>query len=183
MPYEERERALSGNRKSTYYSESVQQSQRFRQEYKKRGWLIKAEEMPWENSPQGRIKHVVNEEMDTKECCLDVYQQVLPPGGRSGKHRHMAEEVLYVLEGKGYDLHWDVQFEVKDDYTWTWSDEPKRFDWEEGDFIYIPPFIIHQHFNANEEKPARLISATNRIVKAMGLDWIDQIENAPDYKP
>ncbi len=43
--------------------------------------------------------------------------------------------------------------------------------------------MITQGLRWQRFKPARFISATNRIVKAMGFDWIDQAENAPDYKP
>jgi hypothetical protein len=42
----------------------------------------------------------------------------------------------------------------------------------------VPPFTTHQHF-ATEE--ARLIVMSNRIVKEMGFDWFDQLENAPGY--
>lgn len=183
MPHEEAARALTGSQESSYYTEELEKSRRFREQYKQRPGTVTAEEMPWENSPQGRIKHVINASMNTRECCIDIYQQLLPPGGRSGKHRHMAEEVFYVLEGKGYDLHWDPAFDCDEEYSWTWANEPKRYDWEAEDIVYIPPYTIHQHFNADPEKPARFITATNRIVKAIGFDWIDQVENAPDYRP
>jgi len=49
--------------------------------------------------------------------------------------------------------------------------------------IYIPPNTIHQHFNASKDKPVRLISATNRIYKACGLNDLEQIENCPEYDP
>ena len=105
MPYEEADRALLGNEECNYYAEDLKKSEQFRAEYMKRKWVIKAEEMPWENSPQGRIKHMASDRMNTRECCVDEYQQLLPPGGRSGKHRHMAEEILYILEGRGYDQY------------------------------------------------------------------------------
>jgi quercetin dioxygenase-like cupin family protein len=180
MPYQESERSKQGKARAKYYQEALQESAELRKTYKKRKGTIKASEMPWENSPQGLLKHVVNEKMNTRECALDIYQQFLPPGSRSGKHRHIAEELFFVLEGKGYDLHWDVKFDCTDQYEWDWEKEPKRFDWEEGDFVYIPPYTMHQHFNADPEKPARFISATNRILKAMGYDWLEQVEDAPD---
>ncbi len=182
MPYEEAEKAYKGNKTTTYYQQALHKSKSFREDYKKRKGVIKADEMPWEDSPQGRLKHVINEEMNTTECALDMYQQFLSPGGASGKHRHMSEEVFLVLEGKGYDLHWDVKFDCDDMYIWDWQDKPKRFDWEEGDFVYIPPYTTHQHFNSDPKKPARFISATSRIIKALGFDWQEQVEPAPDYK-
>ena len=49
--------------------------------------------------------------------------------------------------------------------------------------IYIPPNTIHQHFNASNDKPVRLISAINRIYKASGLNDLEQLENAPEFDP
>ncbi|MBI3015763.1 MAG: cupin domain-containing protein [Candidatus Tectomicrobia bacterium] len=179
MPYEEAKWSKNEGDLCRYYEEALQESQQFRQDYRKRKGVIKASEMPVEKSRQGILKHVVNEKMNTRECCLDIYQQFLPPAGRSGKHRHMSEEVFFVLEGRGYDLHWDVSFDCQEEYIWDWEKEPKKFEWEEGDFVYVPPFSIHQHFNGDPQKPARIISATSRIVKAIGFDWLDQIEDAP----
>ena len=61
--------------------------------------------------------------------------------------------------------------------------EVKRYAWEAGDVIYIPPNTIHQHFNADPERPARLISAINRIFKNSGLNDLEQLEDAPEYDP
>jgi len=183
MPFEESKRANHGQATADFYKAALTESAEFRKEYKKRKGIVKSSEMPWEDSPQGRIKHVINEKMDTRECALDLYQQFLPPGGASGKHRHIAEEVFFVLQGKGYDLHWDVKFECTDEYHWDWETEPKRYEWEEGDFVYIPPYTAHQHFNADPSKPARFISATNRLIKALGYNWVEQVEPAPGYAP
>jgi quercetin dioxygenase-like cupin family protein len=149
----------------------------------KRRKIIKPHEMPWEMSPQGLLKHLINEAMNTRMETVDAYMQIIPPGSRSGKHRHLAEECLYVVEGRGYDLHQDCDVEITDDYHWVPQDEIKRFDWEAGDIIYIPPNTIHQHFNADPSQPARLISAINRIFKNSGLNDLEQIEPAPEYDP
>jgi gentisate 1,2-dioxygenase len=139
--------------------------------------------MPWEMSRQGLLKHLINESMNTRMETVDAYMQIVPPGSKSGKHRHLAEECLYVLEGKGYDLHQDCDVEITDEYFWKPQDKVSRWDYEAGDVIYVPPNTIHQHFNADPERPARLISAINRIFKNSGLNDLEQIENAPEYDP
>lgn len=149
----------------------------------KRKKVIQPADMPWEMSRQGLLKHLINEQMNTRMETVDAYMQIIPPGSRSGKHRHLAEECLYVLEGAGYDLHQDCDVEITDTYHWTPKDEIKRFEWEAGDVIYVPPNTIHQHFNGDTERPARLISSTNRIFKHCGLNDLEQIENAPEYEP
>ena len=145
--------------------------------------VVRPDDMPWEMSRQGLLKHLINEAMNTRMETVDAYMQIIPPGSRSGRHRHLAEECLYVLEGRGYDLHQDCDVEITDTYFWKPQDEVKRFEWEAGDVIYIPPNTIHQHFNADPDRPARLISATNRIFKHSGLNDLEQLEDAPEYDP
>ena len=149
----------------------------------KRAKVVHPEDMPWEMSRQGPLKHLMNEAMNTRMETVDAYMQIIPPGSKSGKHRHLAEECLYVLEGKGYDMHQDCDVEITDTYHWTPQDEVKRYEWEAGDVIYIPPNTIHQHFNADPERPVRLISSINRIFKYCGLNDLEQIENAPEFDP
>jgi uncharacterized RmlC-like cupin family protein len=48
-----------------------------------------------------------------------------------------------------------------------------------GDFVYIPPYCAHQHFNTGGAE-ARIVVMNSRIVKAMGFDWFEQLENC-DY--
>ncbi|NOT24881.1 MAG: cupin domain-containing protein [Acidobacteria bacterium] len=147
----------------------------------KRRKVIAPSDMPWEMSRQGLLKHLLNEAMNTRMETVDAYMQIIPPGSRSGKHRHLAEECVYVVEGRGYDLHQDCDVEITDTYHWTPQDEVKRYEWEAGDVVYVPPNTIHQHFNANPERPVRLISIINRIFKASGLNDLEQLEDAPEY--
>jgi len=149
----------------------------------KRKKIVHPEDMPWEMARQGLLKHVVNEAMNTRMETVDAYMQIIPPGSRSGKHRHLAEECLYVVEGHGYDLHQDCDVEITDTYHWKAQEEVKKFEWEAGDVIYIPPNTIHQHCNADPDRPVRLISIINRIFKACGLNDLEQIEDAPEYDP
>src|SRR6266850_76205 len=147
----------------------------------KRRKVLHPEDMPWEMARQGLLKHLLNEQMNTRMETVDAYMQIIPRGSRSGRHRHLAEECLYVVEGRGYDLHQDCDVEITDTYHWKPQSEVKRYEWEAGDVIYIPPSTIHQHFNAASDKPVRLISAINRIYKYCGLNDLEQLEDAPQY--
>jgi len=147
----------------------------------KRKKIVRPDDMVWEMSRQGLLKHLLNEGMNTRMETVDAYMQIIPGGSRSGKHRHLAEECLYVLEGRGYDLHQDCDVEITDTYHWIVQPEVKRYEWEAGDIIYIPPNTAHQHFNADPERPVRLISAINRVYQFCGLNDLEQIEDAPEY--
>ena len=177
----EKEKARRGDKTCRFYAEGLEESAAFRAEYKTRLNVVTSADMPMENSPDGLLKHIINKKLNTMECCIDAYMQFIPPGGSTGRHRHLAEEVFYVAEGKGHDLHWDVKFDCGEEFIWDWQEKPRRFEWAQGDFVYIPPYSIHQHFNGDDGNEARIIVVTNRILKEMGFDWFDQLENAEGF--
>jgi uncharacterized RmlC-like cupin family protein len=177
----EKQRSHSQGPSASHYADALRRSAEFRQDYMSRLNVVKWQDMPLERSPQGLLKHVINEPLNTKECCIDIYMQFLPPGKASGKHRHLSEEIFFVVEGEGYDLHWDVKFDCLDEYSWEWETTPKRFEWKRGDFVYIPPYCAHQHFNASAGEEARIIVVNSRIIQSIGFDWYEQLENAEGY--
>src|SRR3989449_7556418 len=183
MAWDESKAWLKGRNNQKLYQALLDDASTAPARNSKRKKIVRREDMPWELSRQGLLKHLLNEGMNTRMETVDAYMLIIPPGSRSGKHRHLAEECLYVLEGRGYDLHQDCDVEITDTYHWKPQDEVKRFEWEAGDVIYVPPNTIHQHFNAAPHRPARLISAINRIFKHSGLNDLEQIEDAPEYDP
>jgi quercetin dioxygenase-like cupin family protein len=183
MAWDESKAWLKGKTSGKLYQNLLDEAASAPTRNAKRKKLVTPEDMVWEMSRQGLLKHLINEGMNTRTETVDAYMQIIPPGSRSGKHRHLAEECLYVLEGRGYDLHQDCDVEITDVYTWTPQAEVKRYEWEAGDIIYIPPCTIHQHFNADPSRPVRLISAINRVYKNSGLNDLTQLEDAPEYDP
>jgi quercetin dioxygenase-like cupin family protein len=183
MAWDETSVWITGETNGQLYQNMLDDASSAPERNAKRKKVVTPEEMPWEMSRQGLLKHLLNEQMNTRMETVDAYMQIIPPGSHSGKHRHLAEECLYVLEGHGYDIHQDCDIEITDEYFWKPQEEVKRFEWEAGDIIYIPPNTIHQHFNGDPDRPARLISSTNRIFKQCGLNDLEQIEDAPEYQP
>ena len=57
-----------------------------------------------------------------------------------------------------------------------------RWEWEAGDSVYIPPNTVHQHFNLDPEQPLRFISAESRMIRFMGMDDLEQLEDAPEFQ-
>ncbi len=183
MAWDESKSWLQGNQQGKYYQGLLDDAEQMPARNSKRHKVVHPENMPWEMARQGLLKHLLNESRNTRIETVDAYMQVIPPGSKSGKHRHLAEECVYVLEGRGYDLHQDCDVEITDTYHWKPQAEVKRYEWEAGDVIYIPPNTIHQHFNADPDRPVRLISSINRIFKYCGLNDLEQIENAPEFDP
>jgi quercetin dioxygenase-like cupin family protein len=183
MAWDESAAWIAGAERGDFYEHQLTDAAELPAQNAKRKKVVHPNEMPWEMSRQGLLKHILNEEMNTRMETVDAYMQIIPPGSKTGKHRQLAEECLYILEGRGYDLHVDCDVEITDTYHWKPQDEVKRFEWEAGDVVYVPPNTISQHFNADPDKPVRFISAVNRIFRKCGLNDLEQIEDAPEYDP
>lgn len=68
----------------------------------------------------------------------------LAPAGRSNRHRHTYETILWVLEGRGYSMI-----------------EDRRVEWRVGDALYIPVWAWHHHVNADPSAKARYLACEN----------------------
>jgi len=177
----ERQRSRS-EATADFYAQALEASREFRRAYRERTKVVKAHDMPMERTADGLIKHIVNEGMNTTECCIDVYMQFVPANGATGTSRHLSEEVAFVIEGTGYDLHYDVSFKCEEEFIWEWDTTPKKFEWGPGDYIYIPPYCAHKRFNAGSGDEARLVVMNSRMLKPMGFHWFDQLEPAEGFE-
>lgn len=120
-------------------------------------------ELRWDHTPMGRMAYVVHPRLGFYTKILSTAVGEVPPGKRSGAHRHIYEETNYVLQGEGYAIVEDSKYEFK-----------------KGDVLVIPVFAWHQYFNTGKE-PALFISHTNRIgVQNTGYAHTQQGEPA-DY--
>ena len=105
MAWDEAKTWLSGSTQGKHYQSLLEEASEAPKRNAQRRKVVHPDEMPWEMSRQGLLKHLLNAAMNTRMETVDAYMQIIPPGSRSGKHRHLAEECLYVVEGRGYDLH------------------------------------------------------------------------------
>lgn len=84
-----------------------------------------------------------------EELSGDNYVCEIPPGKSLKTQRHMFEELVYVLSGRGATTFW------------THEGGPKgTFEWREQSLFALPANVSYQHFNGDGTKPARLFSKT-----------------------
>jgi quercetin dioxygenase-like cupin family protein len=126
--------------------------------------IIKAQDTPIEATRQGRLQFYISLWTDVAARALDFVATEIEPGGHTGKHRHIFEEMILVQDGKGYDVH-----------------EQTKYPWEAGDIICVPPMTAHQHFN-DGDSPARLVSTWPRQLAHEFLGGIEHISDASDWK-
>ena len=134
---------------------------------------IHGDELPLENNPMGLYKWFLNPFMkDIATRALLVWIQEIPPKSRSGKQKTQGGQVNVVLEGRGYTMINGV-----------------RHDWEDNDAIFLPLLpdgVVHQHFNLDSERTAKLLCVEPNLFDPLGVDkgsGFEQMEDSPDYKP
>ena len=79
----------------------------------------------------------------------DLHLVEIKPGGRSEPERHLYEEIMYVVAGRGT--------------TSLWVDENHKqiIEWKAGSLLTIPLNAWYQHFNSSGSEPTRYASMTN----------------------
>jgi quercetin dioxygenase-like cupin family protein len=121
--------------------------------------VIAGDSLPWEDTRQGVLKYFLHNWSEVSGHDLDLAVYRIPPGGHSGRHRHVAEELLYVVQGSGHDVHGETS------YPWT-----------AGDLICVPPMTAHQHVNDSAEEVV-LVSCW---VTATANEYLGGIEHLAD---
>jgi quercetin dioxygenase-like cupin family protein len=143
--------------------------------------IVGKDDAHWETTPLGRVRVLCGPERpDVRQFSADVFELEIPAGSRSGKHWKMADEIIYVVDGEGYSLHWEVQAEIAEKYHARIATEPTRHEISKGDTLYVPQNTVVQHFAA-DGSPLFLLSAQNRVFKHLGYDRVHYFQSAPEY--
>src|SRR6185503_5587282 len=124
--------------------------------------VIKGKDLMFNDGPQSFSKHFI-EPVDGLTQTLHVHLEEYAPGGRTQKHGHVNEAAFYILDGVGYEIHDGV-----------------RYDWKAGDVAVVHMNCVHQHFNANPDKPARaLVMKPKPMLMFMNMLFQHLVEPRP----
>jgi gentisate 1,2-dioxygenase len=135
------------------------------EEKKRQGSLVLAESahMGFEKTPMGRVRYVIDPKTGFLMRVLGTLLAEISPRKHSGAHRHMYEEVNYIISGAGYTLI-----------------EDRRYDWSEGDVLCIPVFSWHQHFNTGEVSARFLVHHNRPLMENLGFMHVEQGESSDE---
>ncbi|MSO20662.1 MAG: cupin domain-containing protein [Acidobacteria bacterium] len=81
---------------------------------------------------------------------MDVTIVEIPAGGQLALHRHLAEEMAYIISGQGYTAIWNQANGKKEKYIW-----------KEGDYLSPTLNSWHQYFNTSTSLPSRILLITS----------------------
>jgi gentisate 1,2-dioxygenase len=93
--------------------------------------------------------------------------QMLRPGVHTRAHRHSYVSVYHLFRGRGSTIVEGVQI-----------------DWEQGDFLVVPPHSWHEHINHSGAEPAFLFSTIDApVIEALNLSREDEYTEHGGYQP
>jgi len=140
--------------------------------------VVKRSDTRWEDTRDGHVRVISSpERTDVRSYAVDLYEQEIQPGGSSAKHWHMADEICYVIAGKGHTLQWDVEADIAEKYYARIAEQSTSWQFGKDDVVYVPQNTVHQHF-ADGDEPLRLLVAQNRLFKLLGYDNVAYLEDA-----
>ncbi|HEX6512526.1 MAG TPA: cupin domain-containing protein [Chloroflexota bacterium] len=115
----------------------------------------------WERTG-GKAVHI---QLDGTGELNSAYIQEIAPGGQLKPQRHLFEELIYVLSGRGATS------------VWVDADHKNSFEWQTGSLFAMPLNAWHQHFNGTGDQPARYVAVTTAPVMMNLLRNDDAIFN------
>ncbi len=122
--------------------------------------------IPIHGGPVGFGKELISPAFTSMPMVTQAFHshmEIIAPGGKMHKHGHMNSAVLYILEGKGHEIH-----------------DGERLNWQAGDAGIVRNGCVHQHFNDDPDKPARiLIIKSKPLFMFFHLIFQKGIEKAP----
>jgi quercetin dioxygenase-like cupin family protein len=143
--------------------------------------VVKPSDTVWETTRDGKVRVLCSKDTpDVRVFSVDVYEQEIPPGGRSAKHWHMADEVAYVISGEGYSEQWEVEAEIAERYYARIAKEPTRHEFKADDTVFVPQNHVHRYVSTGDA-PLRILVVQNRLLKQLGYDTVRYLEDAPEY--
>lgn len=102
--------------------------------------VLRQADRKWENN----LQRLIDVRNGFDEKAIACFLRRIPAGEKSDIHRHNFEAMGYIVKGRGYEIH-----------------DGERIDWADGDAVFIPANVWHQHCNPDATTEAVVLLITN----------------------
>lgn len=103
-------------------------------------------------------------DVELPQRTFNIHITQLDPGKSTRFHKHHNEAVIYIIEGTGYSII-----------------QGKRYDWEKGDALYVPPFNWHANYSTGKTRAIFMGITNKRLLNWLGLDrWVEIEKDVPE---
>lgn len=135
--------------------------------------VYRSNDIKWKGGPQLYSKTPINPGHAKVTQAIEVHLNAIAPHGYGQNHGHMNSAVLYILKGKGHDIH-----------------DTRRMDYEAGDALIVENACVHQHFNDSDEDLVVLVMKAKPLFLFMHMIFQKTVSLPPgepvaavDYVP
>jgi quercetin dioxygenase-like cupin family protein len=125
---------------------------------------INSEELEWVRTPQDyKAALLVAPETGFKTLGGVTMLAEIPPGWKTGKHRH-GEEAIYIIKGSGFSII-----------------NGEKYNWEEGACITVPFGATHQHFNTGDSSVEYFSALAPHFEYFCSIAKFEHLEDCGEY--
>jgi mannose-6-phosphate isomerase-like protein (cupin superfamily) len=128
--------------------------------------VYRSNDMKWKGGPQLYSKTPINPQHSKIAQAIECHLNAISPNGSGQNHGHMNSAVLYVLKGKGHDVH-----------------DKRRMDYESGDALIVENACVHQHFSDGGEEMIVLTMKAKPLFLFMHLIFQKTVKLPPGESP
>jgi quercetin dioxygenase-like cupin family protein len=122
--------------------------------------ILRQADRAWHND----LQRLVDKQNGFDERAVACFLRRLAPGETSGIHRHNFEAIGYIVEGRGWDIH-----------------DGETIEGEQGDVLYVPPNVWHQHGNRDPSHEAVMLLITDYpLLLHLGICTLEPAESWQD---
>jgi len=124
--------------------------------------VYRSNDMKWKGGPQLFSKTPINPGHAKVAQSIECHLNAFSPNGSGQKHWHMNSAVLYVVKGKGHDIH-----------------DEDRLDYEAGDALIVENACVHQHFNDSDDEMILLVMKAKPLFLFMHMLFQKNVKLPP----
>jgi mannose-6-phosphate isomerase-like protein (cupin superfamily) len=124
--------------------------------------VYRSNDMQWKGGPQLYSKTPINPAHARVAQSIECHLNAIAPHGCGQNHGHMNSAVLYIIKGRGHDVH-----------------DTRPLPYEAGDALIVENACVHQHFNDGDDELLVLVMKAKPLFLFMHMIFQKTVQLPP----